>query len=149
MARMYSRRKGKSGSKKPVQKIAGWVKYTESEIEDIAVKLAKKGMQSAQIGLVLRDQYGLPTAKLRGLKVSVILKKKGLAPEYPDDLMNLLRRAVYLYAHLGHNKNDFIAKRGLELTESRIRRMAKYYRASKVLPADWKYDIERAKLLVK
>ncbi len=48
MARMYSRKKGKSGSKKPKQKVAKWVDYKPKEIEDLVIKYAKQGMQSAK-----------------------------------------------------------------------------------------------------
>ena len=85
MARMYSRKKGKSGSKKPMVKKAGWVKYKSNEIEDIIVKLAKKGHSSARIGLVLRDQYGIPSTRLLTKeKISRILKKHNLQPEVPE-----------------------------------------------------------------
>jgi small subunit ribosomal protein S15 len=146
---MYSRKKGRSGSKKPVQKIASWVKFKQGEIEDIVVKLAKKGNQSAEIGLILRDQYGIPSVKISRLKVSRILKEKGLYPKFPEELMNLFRRAVELQSHLKKNKKDYIAQRGLELTESKIRRLVKYYKRKGEVPADWSYDMERVKLMVK
>ena len=124
MARMYSRKRGKSGSKKPVEKSAPWVKYKPQEIEEIVVKLAKKGYSTAQIGLILRDQYGIPSTRLKeggaGLKISQILKKHGLSPEIPEDLMNLLKKAVNLMYHLEKNRKDYTSKRGLELTESKI-----------------------------
>jgi small subunit ribosomal protein S15 len=150
MARMYSRKRGKSGSKKPMAKKAGWVKYKPDEIEDIIVKLAKKGYSSARIGLVLRDQYGIPSTKmLTNERVSGILKKHKIYPEVPEDLYNLIKRAVDLVAHLEKNKKDYISKRGLELTESKIRRLAKYYKAKNQLPKDWKWDPAKAKLMVK
>jgi len=54
MARMYSRKRGKSGSKKPLKKAAPWVKYKPKEIEEIVVKLDKEGNSSAKIGILLR-----------------------------------------------------------------------------------------------
>ena len=54
-----------------------------------------------------------------------------------------------LRKHLEKNKKDYSSKRGLELTESKIRRLVKYYKKRKVLPEDWKYDPEKAKLLVR
>lgn len=149
MARMYSRKKGKSGSKKPIQKIAPWVKFKREEIEDIIVKLAKRGYQSAQIGLILRDQYGIPTVKISKLKISKVMKARGLYPEFPEDLTNLFKRVVKLQTHLERNKKDYIAKRGLELTESKIRRLVKYYKRRGIISPEWTYDIERVKLMVK
>ncbi|MBI4182007.1 MAG: 30S ribosomal protein S15 [Candidatus Aenigmarchaeota archaeon] len=149
MSRMYSRRKGKSGSHKPAQLKASWVKYKPEEIEDIVVKLAKKGNQSAMIGLILRDQYGVPLTRINGVKVTGMLRKHGLAPAIPDDLFNLLKKAVNLHAHLGKNRTDYTSYRGLELTESKIRRLVAFHIRNKSLPAGWKYDIGQAKLLVK
>lgn len=149
MSRMYSRRKGKSGSTAPVQKIAPWVKHKPAEIEEIIVKLAKKGHTSARIGLILRDEYGIPTVKIKQLRVTEIMKKNDVYPEYPEDMLNLMKRAVSLHNHLSKNKKDGISKRGLELTESKIRRLGKYYKARGILPKTWKYNIDQARLIVK
>jgi len=149
MARMYSRKRGKSGSHKPRQKIAPWVKYKPKEIEEIIIKLAKAGHQSAQIGLILRDQYGIPSVRLSKIKIARVMKAAGLYPEIPEDMFNLIKKAVNLHNHMTKNKKDYTSKRGLELTESKIRRLAKYYKKRGVLPKDWKWDIEQAKLLVK
>ena len=147
---MHSRKKGKSGSKKPMQKIAPWVTYSSKEVEEIALKLSRQGMQSAKIGTILRDQYGVPSVKVAtGKGAAKILKEGKSYPDLPEDMLNLLKKAVNLRAHLGKNKKDYTSYRGLELTESKIRRLAKYYVREKVLPAGWKYDPERAVLLVK
>ena len=107
-------------------------------------------MSSAQIGLILRDQYGIPSVKVVAKKaVTQILKEHDLYPKIPEELMNLLKKAVQIMSHLEKNKKDYQAKRGLELTESKIRRLAKYYIRKGKLPKDWKYDPEQAKLLVR
>jgi small subunit ribosomal protein S15 len=153
MARVYSRKKGKSGSKKPMQKTAPWVKLKKEEVEEIIVKLAKKGHSSAEIGLILRDQYGIPSIKVKELhmseRISRIMKRHKAYPPFPEDMYNLLRKAVLLHAHMEKNKRDYTSKRGLQITESKIRRLAKYYKGQKILPQDWKYDVEKARLLVK
>lgn len=146
---MYSRRKGKSGSTKPAQLKAPWVKHKPEEVEELVVKAAKKGQQAAAIGLLLRDQYGIPTVKINKVKLSHILQKNKLLPEIPDDMFNLLKKAVDLSAHLERNHTDYTSKRGLELTESKIRRLAKFHIRNKGLPVGWTYDLEKAKLLVK
>ena len=150
MARMYSRRKGKSGSKKPADKAAAWVTYKPEEVEQIILRLHKEGRQPAEIGLILRDQYGIPYVKgILNRKITRMLKENRLYPEMPYDLMNLLKRAVELHLHLEKNRRDYSSKRGLELTESKIRRLAKYYKRQKILPPTWVYDYKRARLLVK
>jgi small subunit ribosomal protein S15 len=147
---MYSRNRGKSGSKKPAVRKASWVKYKPAEIEEIIVKLAKKGMGSAEIGLILRDQYGLPSVRdYNKTRIARIMKKHETLPAMPEDMFNLMKRAVRLRNHLSSNNHDYTSKRGLELTESKIRRLAKYYKGRKILQHDWKYDPEKARLLVK
>lgn len=148
MARMYARKKGKSGSKKPLTK-ATWVEYNAEEVEQLVVKLAKEGYSSAMIGLILRDRYGIPSVRdVTGKKITKILAEHGLAPKIPEDLFNLLKRAVNLRKHLEVHRKDKHSRRGLELIESKIRRLAKYYIRKGKLPKDWKYDPEKAKIWV-
>ncbi len=150
MARMYSRKRGKSSSHKPMKKVAPWVELSSKEIQALVVKFAKKGNKSAQIGTILRDQYGIPSVKMFTKKtISEIMKENKIYPKLPEDLFNMLEKAVNLHEHMRKNKKDATSKRGLELTESKIRRLAKFYTARGVLPKDWKYDSEKAKLLVK
>ncbi|MCK4335547.1 MAG: 30S ribosomal protein S15 [Candidatus Aenigmarchaeota archaeon] len=150
MARMYSRKKGKSGSKKPLQKTAKWVDYKPEEVEDLVIKYAKQGFQSAKIGSILRDQYGVPSIKVVTKKtVTQTLKENDLYSKLPEDLFNLLKRVVELRVHLEKNKRDYQSYRGLELTESKVRRLAKYYIRKGLLPKGWKYDPEQAKLLIR
>lgn len=128
---------------------AQWVSYSGEEVERLVVKLAKDGLQPAKIGLVLRDQYGIPSVRSAAKKkLSQVLAENELLPAIPQDLFNLLKKAVRLRAHLEKNKRDAHSKRGLELLESKIRRLVKYYRAIGKLPEDWRYDPERAKLIV-
>ncbi len=150
MARMFSRKRGKSGSHRPSTKKAAWVSYKPEEIEQIIVKLAKAGKSQAEIGMIIRDQYGVPSAKaVMGKSVQKVIEEKKLGAELPDDLFNLIKRSVKLRAHLTSNKHDRYSKRGLELTESKIRRLAKYYKRKDILQDEWKYDPEKAKLLVR
>lgn len=148
MARVYARKRGKSGSTKPLIP-AQWVSYSGEEVERLVVKLAKDGLQAARIGLVLRDQYGIPSVRaVTKKKLAKILADNELLPKIPQDLFNLLRKAVRLRAHLEANKRDRHSKRGLELLESKIRRLVKYYVSTGKLPEGWKYDAEQAKLIV-
>ncbi len=150
MARMHSRKHGKSGSKKPDEiKKPIWLQYDKLEAEKIVVKLAKEGYGPEMIGLILRDQYGIPDIRIYDERITSILKKNNLLPEIPSDLFSLLKRAVNLRKHLEKNKKDSTSKRGLELIESKIRRLVKYYRRVGKLPENWKYNPEKAKLLVR
>lgn len=150
MARMHSRKKGKSGSTKPVKKKTySWMNYKEKEVELLVVKLAKEGNQTSKIGLVLRDTYGIPDVKaVTGSSISDILEKKKLLPKLPENLTDLLKRIIELQKHLELNKKDMVGKRGLQLTESKVRRLVKYYKKVEKLPADWNYNPKRVRLLV-
>ncbi|MCD6496073.1 MAG: 30S ribosomal protein S15 [Candidatus Aenigmarchaeota archaeon] len=150
MARMYSRKKGKSGSHRPANADVKWVTHKPEEVEAIAVRLGKEGKTQAEIGTILRDQYGIPSVRaVTKKKMGSILREKGIKNELPEEMLNLLKNAVKLRSHLDNNKHDRYSKRGLELTESKIRRLAKYYKSRNVIPESWKYDLEKAKLLVK
>ena len=90
MARLHSRKRGSSGSKKPLRTEAPkWVNLTAEEIENKIVEMAKEGKQSALIGTILRDSYGVPDVKLiTGKSISQIMKENNVYPEIPEDLLN-------------------------------------------------------------
>ena len=142
MARLHARKRGKAGSKRPSRKTAPkWIRYKKDEVEKLVIKLAKEGNSTSMIGLILRDQFGIPLVKkITGKTISEIMKENNLYPELPEDLFNLLKQAVNLRNHLEKNKSDYTSKRGLELLESKIRRLGKYYVREKVLPEDWVYS---------
>lgn len=146
MARMYSRKHGKSGSKKPIKKaLPVWLRYKPEEVELLIAKLAKEGKSSSEIGIVLRDTYGISDVRLLcKKKITQILVEKKIAPELPDDLMSLIRKSVAVRKHLETNHVDQTAKRGLTLTESKIKRLTKHYKKTGKLASEWKFDPERA-----
>lgn len=127
-----------------------WLEISSEEIEEIIVKLHKEGQSTSQIGITLRDQYGIPSTKLvLGEKITDILKRNGTEFEYPEDLLNLIKRAVNIREHLEENPKDIHSRRGLMKIESKIRRLVRYYTANDILPEGWRYDPQTAALLVK
>ena len=150
MARIYSHKKGRSGSKKPFRMSPpGWVKFKPNKVEELVTKLRKQGMTAAQIGVKLRDEYGIPSVKLMTNKsITKILDENKLKPEIPEDLFNLMKQAVKVHKHLQVFKKDLHSKKGLQAIEMKIWRLIKYYRKSGRLPKDWKYTPETAKLIV-
>ena len=144
------REKGKSESTRPARPTPPtWLSYTPEDIELIIEELAKKGYGPSMIGIILRDQFGIPLVKpILGKSITQVLRERGVAPPLPEDLMNLIRRAVNLRRHLSEHPKDFHAKKGLQDLESKIRRLVKYYKRRGVLPPDWRYDPEKAKLLI-
>ncbi len=150
MARMHSRDKGRSGSHKPIKKESpSWVTHGPKELELLILKYAKEGKTTAQIGLYLRDEYGVPNVKLILKKsISQVLKEKNISKELPDELMALIKKAILIRKHRGENHKDQTSKRGLQLTESKIKRLVKYYKKTGVISKTWKYDPEKVKLIV-
>lgn len=150
MARKYSGKKGKSGSSKVLDKKQPvWVRYKAKEAEMLVVKLAKEGRSTSEIGIMLRDKYGIPSIKqITDKSILQIIDEKKLSPKLPEDLMNLIRRALAIREHLEENHKDTTAKRGLELTESKIRKLVQYYKKSGKLEESWKYNPKDAKLYV-
>ncbi len=148
MARMHSRKKGQSGSKKPLKKEKPtWIRYKPMEIELLIVKLAKEGKTSSEIGIILRDIYGVPDVKLIiGKHISKILDEKKLLKELPEDLIALMKRAIFIKKHLERNHHDMTAKRGLQLTDSKIKRLIKYYKKSGKIHVEWKFDPAKLKM---
>lgn len=126
-----------------------WVNYEKEEIEKLILKLSQKGLTSSKIGIVLRDQYGIPDVKAFGITIGKVLKSQGAGPEIPEDLYNLMKKAVMMNAHLQKNKKDRKNVHRLQLIESRIRKLGRYYSKIGKIPKDWKYDINKAKLMVK
>ncbi len=137
-------RKGKSHSIRPViNRPPPWLKLSPEEVKSQVIKLAKEGNPPSKIGVILRDQYGVPLVRIStGKRITQIMREAKLTAGLPEDLSNLLKRAARLKEHLKKNKKDYVNKRALGLIESKIRRLAKYYRKRGVLPKEWKYSSE-------
>ena len=150
MSRLHSGRKGRSGSTRPFPLTRPtWVTLDPEEVVEEAVKLAKSGQNAAQVGTALRDSFGVPSVRaVTGQRLTPLLRSKGVASELPDDLQALLKRVVHLQRHLAQHPYDTSNRRGLELMESRIRRLAHYYRQRKLLPENWSYTAASAVLQV-
>ena len=95
MGRMHSKGKGISRRCLPYRKAPpSWVHVSAQDLTDQMVKLAKRGSTPSQIGVLLRDQYGIPQVKgVTGSKILRILKVNGVAPTLPEDLYHLIKKA--------------------------------------------------------
>ncbi|MFP4530541.1 MAG: 30S ribosomal protein S15 [Halodesulfurarchaeum sp.] len=150
MARMHTRRRGQSGSDKPAtDEPPEWSDVETEAIEERIVELAEQGLDPSQIGLKLRDEgvQGTPVPDVKtatGKKITEILAEHDADPEIPEDFRNLLEKAVNLYEHVEENGQDHHNKHALQNMESKIRRLANYYRGEQI-PADFKYTYENAK----
>lgn len=137
-------RSGKSHSRRPVSKrTPTWFRYGPEEVEAFVIKLAKEGKTPSQIGITLRDQYGIPLVKsVTGKSILHILDEANLKPSAPEDLTNLLVKANDLQRHLVKNRSDAVNRRSLELIVSKVRSSGRYYRKIGKLPDNWEYRAE-------
>ncbi|HKZ98194.1 MAG TPA: 30S ribosomal protein S15 [Thermoplasmata archaeon] len=151
MARLHAKRKGKSGSTKPFLKAnPEWVPLEAKEIEDTILRMHAEGFTAAAIGVRLRDSHGVPNVRLAtGKGIMDILKARGVKIDIPQDLSSLMKRAVEVQSHLKRHAKDLSNKRGMQLIESKIRRLSRYYKEQGVLPQDWDYSLKLAELQVK
>ena len=132
MARMHSKGKGKSGSYKPnASNAPEWSMSDKKEVEELILKLSGEGNSTAMIGTILRDQYAVPDVRLvTGERIAQTLSRNNIGGKFPEDMMNMMRQALRMIDHLGTNRKDLHNRRQLELTESKIRRLARYYRGT-------------------
>ena len=122
---------------------------SKDELEKHVLRLYGNGVSPTMIGITLRDQYGVPSVKpILGTKLTRYLRENAEVPEIPEDLANLMRKAIGMRKHLASNKKDLHNKRWLQLTENKIRRLAKYYRGTGRLPSTWQYKPETAEMLI-
>ncbi|MBN1330850.1 MAG: 30S ribosomal protein S15 [Candidatus Heimdallarchaeota archaeon] len=151
MAKMHSRTRGKSSSKRPPHAtIPDWISQTPEEIEQKIIDLAKQGLSSAMIGTVLRDTYGIPSSKLIiKEKISEVMKREGIYPQFPEDFRYLVSKALSLRRHLDAHPKDLHSKYGLQKIESKIRRLQKYYQKKGVIPTTFKYNPQTAATIVR
>lgn len=164
-------RKGISQSALPYRRsVPSWLKLNADDVKEQIKKLGKKGMTPSQIGkcstgcftvagsnakpqlilgIILRDSHGVAQVRfVNGNKVLRIMKAVGLKPDIPEDLYYLIKRAVSIRKHLERNRKDIDSKFRLILVESRIHRLARYYKIKAVLPPNWKYESSTASALV-
>jgi small subunit ribosomal protein S15 len=150
---MHSRRRGSSGSDKPAaDENPEWSDVDAESIEERVVELADEGASPSEIGLKLRDAgvqgTPIPDVKLAtGKKVTEILEDHDTAPDIPEDLRNLMAKAVRLREHMDNNGTDYQNKRALQNTESKIRRLINYYRGDKI-DEEFSYSVDEAKELI-
>lgn len=150
---MHTRRRGSSGSDKPTaDDPPEWSDVDADDIEARVVELAEQGYDPSQIGMKLRDEgvtgTPVPDVKLAtGKKITEILEENDARSEFPEDLYNLMERAVRLREHIQQNPQDYQNKRALQNTESKVRRLVDYYRGDEVEP-DFTYSYDVAKELL-
>ena len=150
MSRMHAPGRGKSGSTRPhIDSAPVWSNTDKEQIEETIVDLAKKGKTTAQIGMILRDQHAVPSVRLvMGERIGQILARNEISPSVPEDLMDLMRKALRMIDHLSENHKDIHNRRQLHLVESKIRRLARYHKGAGALDSTWTYKRDQLRLAV-
>jgi len=138
MARMHTRRRGSSDSDKPVtDEPPEWSDVDKETIEERVVELAEDGQAPSEIGLTLRDEgvqgTPIPDVKLAtGKKITEILDEHDADGGIPEDLRNLMERAITLREHMEEHPLDHQNKRALQNVEAKVRRLVDYYRGDEL-----------------
>jgi len=147
LARLYSGKRGSSGSTRPVsRRPPAWFKYEPEEVEALVLKLSKEGNSPSLVGQILRDKYGIPlVSQVVGRRLEHIIPED-TRTKIPEDLDNLLKKATSATRHLEKNRKDYPNKRDLALIESKIHRLVSYYRDIGRIPKDWTYKPVAASL---
>ena len=141
MGRLHSHNYGKSHSTRPLNpKVPSWIKQDPKEIEELILKYAKEDLTASQIGVKLRDQYSIPLVKpIIKKSITDVLEENDLKTELPEDMNNIVKKAIGLQKHLKANKKDNRNVRSLELIEAKIHRLSVYYKKIGRIPNNWKY----------
>lgn len=139
MARMHTRKKGKSGSHAQFPRNEhSWVELSDDEIKESIVKLRNDGLSKSMIGIKLRDQYGVPSTKVMfSQKLGVVLGNEGLTEELPEDLSNLIKKYQKVKRHNELNSKDIFNSRNGALIMAKIRRLVRYYKRKGTLSREW------------
>lgn len=148
MGRLHTHNHGKSHSTRPVElKKPSWVTQSSKEIEEIIIKYGKEGLPPSQIGIKLRDQHAIPLVRpIINKGIMQVLDENKVGPELPEDLNNIVNKAVGLQKHLKSNKSDSRNVRALELIEAKVHRLSVYYKKIGRIPKNWKYKSVVAQL---
>ena len=148
MGRMHTHNHGKAHSIRPIElKKPDCLKMESKEIEELIVKYAKEGMASSLIGIKLRDQHAIPLVKpIINKTILQVLKENDLVSEIPEDLNNIVLKAVNLQKHLKENRSDNRNVSSLELIEAKVHRLATHYKKKGIISKKWKYKSVVAQL---
>ena len=148
MARIHAHTRGKSHSLRPASKnTPSWRVGNQGEISSLIVQLSKEGLTPSDIGIQLRDEYAIPLSKpILGKSVTDVLNENNIKRDMPEDLNQLVQKALGLQKHLRLHNSDHRNIRSLDLIEAKIHRLSKYYKRIGKLHKSWKYGTVIAQL---
>ena len=132
------------GVVRQVINIEDWAQTERERVEDLLIYLglAKFGRRSP-LSQLPKD-IKLDVKAFFGKSLGAMLTEIGVKKEVPDDLLALIKRDIAIAKHRESNKKDMTAKRGQQLTLSKINKLVDYYKANKVLELNWSYERSKA-----
>jgi small subunit ribosomal protein S15 len=148
LGRLHTHNHGKSHSTRPIaMKKPSWITQNDKEIEELIIKYGKDGLAPSQIGVKLRDQHAIPIVRpIINKGITQVLDENDLKQDLPEDLSNIVNKAVGLQKHLKVHKSDRRNVRSLELIEAKVHRLSVYYKKIGRIPKNWKYKSVVAQL---
>ncbi len=148
MGRLHTHSHGKSHSVRPKDiKPPSWIKQSAKEIEEVIINYSKEGLTPSQIGIRLRDQHSIPLVKpILKKSITQVLESSGEMSEMPEELDNIVKKAIGLQNHLKTHRADKRNVRSLELIEAKVHRVSVYYKRIGRIPKTWKYKSVVAQL---
>jgi Ribosomal protein S15P/S13E len=152
MARMHTKKKGKSKSRKPMLDGSTEIKSQlgKEEAEKLILQYSRQGMGPTAIGERLKRENGVPYPKSTlGRRITELLKEEKASTPIPEDLMNLMAKAINLNKHIEKNRQDKSNTLNMERVKAKIWRLTKYYIRKGILPSNWRYDPKQAELLIR
>jgi small subunit ribosomal protein S15 len=105
-----------------------WLKMSEEDLKKVIKELADK-YQPAQIGIILRDQYGVPSTKVYGKKLKAYLKELGV--DSNPDLENAQKKFDKITEHMKENVTDKRSKHKMQKAQTRLNILRKYFARKK------------------
>ena len=98
-------------------------KMSVSEVEKLIIELGRQKTPPEKIGLILRDQHGIPKAKLLGIRIGKILSKNKMDPSSAHK--NIQTKIETLKSHFAKHKHDYTAQRKGVMYASRLKKIEK------------------------
>jgi small subunit ribosomal protein S15 len=126
MARIHAHTHGKSHSTRPTSKdVPPWLTESQEKVSSLIIGLAKP---------------------ILGRAIADVLVDNDIIRDMPEDLEHLVMKALGLQKHLRTHNSDHRNVRSLELIESKIHRLSKYYKKIGKIKKNWKYAAVIAQL---
>ncbi|GMR59822.1 hypothetical protein PMAYCL1PPCAC_30017, partial [Pristionchus mayeri] len=150
MGRMHNPGKGISRSSIPYRRsVPTWLKLSGDGVTEQICKLAERVVRPSRVGEILRDSHEVAqNRRVTGNKLAIARVVERRPLQIPEDLYHLIKKAANIRKHFERCRKDRDWKYRLILVESRIHRLARYYKTARALPFSWKYESATASVLV-